>query len=52
MAPLDKARSLQSMRLILDDVEALLSETRQAVQHPLEDVGVVALPLLKLADDT
>jgi hypothetical protein len=37
--------------LVLDDVEALLSEPGHAVEHPFQDLGVVALPVLELAND-
>src|SRR4051794_39657993 len=36
--------------LVLDDVQALFAQLRQAVQHGLDGLGVVALPVLQLAD--
>ena len=37
--------------LVLDDVQPLLPQQRQAIQHPLQDLRVVALPAVHLADD-
>jgi hypothetical protein len=38
--------------LVLDDVQPLLPELRQMVQHPPNHVGAVPLPVLDLADDS
>jgi hypothetical protein len=51
LGPDTEGAAMAPVDLILDDVEALLSELQKAVQHPLQDHGVVALPVLELADD-
>jgi len=37
--------------LVLDDVETLLPELREVVQHAFQHLGRVALPALQLGDD-
>jgi len=38
------------LRLVLDDVQPLLPQPRQAIQHPLQDLRVVTLPAVHLRD--
>jgi Fic family protein len=42
---------LGQRRLVLDDVQPLLAEPGDVVEHPLQDVGRVAFPVMHLADD-
>src|SRR4051794_37448302 len=37
--------------LVLDDVQPLLPQQRQVIQHPLQNLRVVTLPAVHLADD-
>src|SRR4051794_17398344 len=50
--PPDEARpSVVGAQLVLDDVQPLLAELRQVVEHPPERLRVVPLPAVHLADD-
>lgn len=40
------------MRLVLDDLEPLVSQAGEVVEHLLEDVGRVPFPVVDLVDDS
>lgn len=45
-----RPRSHPITLLVLDDVESLLSESSDVVEHPLQALGVMALPGVHLID--
>ena len=48
--PATPARRLLSSLLVLDHVEALLAQAGEVVEHPLQHLGGMALPLLNFVD--